>query len=364
MIKSIYSLERRLIFVALLTLAGVWLTGVAVLYFESMHELEEMAPYFFNLDIGNEHLEELEEVVTKTLFYPLFAGLPVMALLLFFVLRQGLEPLREIEQSLAKRRPGQLDLIEAKGCPSEIAPLIDTLNELLKNMSVAIAREKRLTADAAHELRTPLAAIRANVDAIISAGRGGPDDQSTQYFSDLLASCDRATHSITQMLELARLDSTDRSQSFSRLELTELVRQEAANLLSLSPAAVPEVELDLPEHCHVDTIDSCLRIIIRNLLSNATKFAGSDGLVRVSLALSTQEHIVLSIEDSGPGLSEDELKRLGERFFRVHHHLAGAGLGWSIIRRCADLTGSTVRADSSSRLGGLRVQVFLGRSQA
>lgn len=356
-----YSLEIRIISVALVTLASVWLVGVAVLYFEAMHELEEMAPHFFNLDDGNEHLEELEEVITKTFFYPLIAGLPLMAIFLFLVLRKGLEPLREIERALSRRRPDQIDQIEVEGYPSEIAPLVTTLNDLFQRMSVAIAREKRLTADAAHELRTPLAGIRANVEALLGSGVVSPSSMAEQHLLDLLAGCDRASHSINQMLELARLESNESlTSSTSLVNLAEIIRQEVAGVVSFSESSGLDVELDIPDKLEIETVEPCLRILLRNLVSNAIKFAGSEGKVRFSVSSSAEGPFVICIEDSGPGLTKEEITRLGERFFRVHHRYAGAGLGWSIVRRCADIMQSKIQVDSSKRLHGLRVQILVG----
>ena len=357
-----YSLEIRIISVALITLASVWLVGVGVLYFEAMHELEEMAPHFFNLDDGNEHLEELEEVITKTFFYPLIAGLPLMAILLFLVLRKGLEPLREVEKALSRRRPDQMDPIEVEGYPSEITPLVNTLNDLFARTSFAIVREKRLTADAAHELRTPLAGIRANVEALLGSGVALPNSMAEQHLLDLLAGCDRAGHSINQMLELARLEGNQTlSSETSLVNLAEIIRQEVAGFISLSDSSGPDIELDLPDALEIKTVEPCLRILLRNLVSNAVKFAGPEGGVRLSISSSAEGPFVICIEDSGPGLSKEEIARLGERFFRVHHSYAGAGLGWSIIRRCADILNAELRVDLSERLTGLRVQV-VGRS--
>jgi two-component system sensor histidine kinase QseC len=361
-VNKSYSLEIRIISVALITLASVWLVGVGVLYFEAMREIEEMAPHFFNLDDGNEHLEELEEVITKTFFYPLIAGLPLMAILLFLVLRKGLEPLREVEKALSRRRPDQMDPIEVEGYPSEISPLVNTLNDLFSRISVAIVREKRLTADAAHELRTPLAGIRANVEALFGSGVALPNSMAEQHLFDLLAGCDRAGHSINQMLELARLEGNRTlSSETSLVNLAEIIRQEVAGVISLSESSGPDVELDLPEALETKTVEPCLRILLRNLVSNAVKFAGPEGRVRLSISSSAEGPYVICIEDSGPGLSKEEIARLGERFFRVHHSYAGAGLGWSIIRRCADILNAELRVDLSDRLTGLRVHV-VGRS--
>jgi two-component system sensor histidine kinase QseC len=358
-VNKSYSLEIRIISVALITLASVWLVGVGVLYFEAMHELEEMAPHFFNLDDGNEHLEELEEVITKTFFYPLIAGLPVMALLLFFVLRRGLQPLREIERALSTRSPGQVDPIGAGNYPSEIAPLVGTLNSLFERMSVAISREKRLTADAAHELRTPLAGIRANLEALIGSNIQSQRADVEQYLNDLIFSCDRASHSIDQMLELARLESDELKPKFEPVNVPEVLRHEIAPFLMRVDASLFEMQMDAPQEAHVFTNESLLRLLFRNLISNAFKFAGSDGKVFITIMQSSDGPLGIRIEDSGPGLREVEIRRLGERFFRVHHQVSGAGLGWSIVKRIAEALKITLNVTAGQGLQGLCVDLQL-----
>lgn len=352
-----YSLEVRIISVALITLASVWLVGVGVLYFEAMHELEEMAPHFFNLDDGNEHLEELEEVITKTFFYPLLAGLPVMALLLFFVLRKGLQPLREIEKALSRRHPGQIDPLQYENYPSEIAPLVGTLNSLFERMSVAIAREKRLTADAAHELRTPLAGIRANAEALIGSNLQRQNADVEQHLNDLIFSCERASHSIDQMLELARIESDQLKPKLELVNVPEILRQEIAPFLSNTEPSLFELQVDAPEEAYVLTKESFVRILLRNLISNAFKFAGSNGKVFITMMRSSDGPLSIRVEDSGPGLRETEIKRLGERFFRVHHQVNGAGLGWSIVKRIADALGIRLKVTAGQVLNGLCVDL-------
>ena len=355
--NSSYSLEIRIISVALITLASVWLVGVGVLYFEAMHELEEMAPHFFNLDDGNEHLEELEEVITKTFFYPLIAGLPLMAILLFLVLRKGLEPLREVEKALSRRRPDQMDPIEVEGYPSEITPLVNTLNDLFSRISVAIVREKRLTADAAHELRTPLAGIRANVEALQGSKVGAFDLDTEQHLADLISSCDRASHTIDQMLELARIESDQLKPKLEPVNISEILRQEVAPFFVSVDSSLFELQMDVPEEAYVFTNESFARLLLRNLISNAFKFAGPYGKVFITIMQSSEGPLEIRIEDSGPGLREAEIQRLGERFFRVHHQVQGAGLGWSIVRRIADTLQIKLEVKTAQGLQGLCVDL-------
>lgn len=352
-----YSLEIRIISVALITLACVWLVGVGVLYIEAMHELEEMAPHFFNLDDGDEHLEELEEVITKTFFYPLIAGLPLMAILLFLVLRKGLEPLREIQKALSRRRPDQMDPIEVASYPSEIAPLVNTLNDLFARMSVAIAREKRLTADAAHELRTPLAGIRANVEALQGSKMGSFDLDTEQHLTDLISSCNRASHTIDQMLELARIEFDQLKPKLEPVNISEILRQEVAPFFVSVDSSLFELQMDVPEEAYVLTKESFARLLLRNLISNAFKFAGPYGKVFITIMQSSEGPIEIRIEDSGPGLREAEIKRLGERFFRVHHQVQGAGLGWSIVKRIVDTLHIELDVKTAQGLQGLCVDL-------
>ena len=216
-----------------------------------------------------------------------------------------------------------------------------------------VAAERRFTADAAHELRTPIAAIRTQAQVALaevdSAAR-------THALRATLAGCDRATRLVDQLLTLSRLEAGAQPATLP-VDLGALAQRVVADL---APRAIDQGQalgLDAAPGCLVQGSDALLGVLLRNLVDNALRYspAGAEARVVVRRA---QGQVQLQVDDSGPGLAEADLARLGERFFRVlGSGQDGSGLGWSIVRRIAAAQGATVVVGRSAALGGLAVTV-------
>ncbi len=290
---------------------------------------------------------------------PLVFALPLMALLLWWAVRHGLAPLRQLSQVLGRRQPKALQPVVLSDMPSEIEPLVRALNALFERIDTMVASERRFTADAAHELRTPIAAIRAQAQVALGAGRDTAQRDHALQFT--LAGCDRATRLVEQLLTLARLEAAASQSSAplgaSTTDLSALTRRVAADL---APAALLRQQvliLEAPNACPVNGDDTLLSVLVRNLIDNALRYSPSGATVQVSVSVQANQTL-LHVQDSGPGLKPAELTRLGERFYRVlGTEQAGSGLGWSIVKRIADVFGAQVHASSSELLGGLAVTV-------
>jgi two-component system, OmpR family, sensor histidine kinase QseC len=217
-----------------------------------------------------------------------------------------------------------------------------------------VASERRFTADAAHELRTPIAAIRAQ--AQVALGSGDDKAQHDHALQVTLAACDRAVHLVEQLLCLARLESVPANR-FSALDLSALTRRVAADLAPNAMARHQSLELDADQACRVVGDDMLIGVLVRNLIDNALRYSPDGARVLVSVT-SESEKTVLRVEDSGPGMTEAEMARLGERFYRVLGSAQpGSGLGWSIVKRIGHVFGVELQTSRSSRLGGLAVTV-------
>lgn len=296
----------------------------------------------------------LEHLVTALLM-PLLVALPLMALLLWWAVRRGLLPLRRLGRAIAEREPSALQPIAAgEPLPGEIAPLVAALNQLFERIAALLDSERRFTADAAHELRTPIAAIRAQ--AQVAQGAGSDDAARSQALVATLAGCDRATRLVEQLLTLARLESAA-TAARETVDLAAIAREVLAELAPAALAQRQTIELEADGTWPVRGSATLLMVLLRNLADNALRYGG-DG-VRLRVALSREgARTVLSVEDSGPGLSDEQRARLGERFFRVLGTQApGSGLGWSIVRRIAAVHGAEVSTARSAALGGLVVRV-------
>jgi two-component system sensor histidine kinase QseC len=296
--------------------------------------------------------------VLRSLLLPLLVTLPLLAGLLWSSVRLALAPLRRLSELLGQRQPRALSPFAAQGVPAEMQPLIAELNGLLARIGHMVETERRFTADAAHELRTPIAAIRAQ--AQVAMGAGSDDAQRQLALQTTLAGCDRAARLVEQLLALARLETQDTNAQPAHpavSDLSALTQSVAATLAPLALARSQELELDASADCQVPGDETLLSMLVRNLLDNAMRYAPDGAHIRVVVAPSSHG-VSLDVQDSGAGMAQADRQRLGERFFRVlGQNQAGSGLGWSIVRRIAQVTGATVAVQQSKALGGLQVTV-------
>lgn len=290
----------------------------------------------------------------QSLLMPLLVALPVLALLGWLAVRRSLTPLRTLSQALAQRQPQSVAPLVITDTPSEMAPVVSSLNSLLARIGQMMLAERRFTADAAHELRTPIAAIRAQ--AQVALGAGSNVAERDQALRQTLAGCDRATHLVTQLLTLSRLETAGHPPQGVRVDVCQIAQRVAADLAPGALARKQVLTLDTSATGPISADEMLTGVLIRNLLDNALRYS-PDG-AQVSLRVHTSAgQVHLEVNDSGPGLPPADLARLGERFFRgLGSGQQGSGLGWSIVRRIAEVYRAQVLATPSS-LGGLCVTV-------
>jgi two-component system, OmpR family, sensor histidine kinase QseC len=292
--------------------------------------------------------------VLRSVLLPLMFALPLLALAGWWAVYRGLLPLRHLSEVLGQRRPEALEPVVLRHVPAEMQPLVQALNGLFGRIERMLESERRFTADAAHELRTPIAAIRAQ--AQVALGAGADEMQRQHALQSTLAGCDRATHLVEQLLTLARLEAVPAGAN-DLVDLGELARRVLAELAPGALARRQQLELDIAGSCRVTGSDLLLGVLVRNLVDNALRYSLDGASVHVGVALE-QGQPVLRVEDSGPGMTAQEMGRLGERFYRVPGHAQpGSGLGWSIVKRIAQVCGAQVQAARSARWGGLAVSV-------
>ncbi|MDO9054627.1 MAG: sensor histidine kinase N-terminal domain-containing protein [Gallionella sp.] len=309
------------------------------------------------VQVGERHAvrNELAASVAMRLLLPLGIALPVLALLIWFAVGKGLSPLRRIGSEVAQRDPANLAPLEERTAPVEITPLLHALNALLDRLETALESERRFTADAAHELRTPLAALKIQAQV---ASRAENAEQRRAALDNLILGVDRATRLIEQLLTLARLEPSGGSAELKPgCDLAAIARQVMADL---APAALEkEIELDLssPDAAMINGNADMLAILLRNLVDNAIRYTPEHGRVNVSLQVEL-ERVRLEVLDSGPGIPEQERQRVLDRFYRIlGSDAAGSGLGLSIVKRVADFHAATLNLGAGESGAGLRVNV-------
>jgi two-component system sensor histidine kinase QseC len=296
--------------------------------------------------------------VLRDTLWPMAVALPLLALAAWWAIRLGLAPLRRLRQGIVERAPASLQPLQVDGAPSEIAPLVDALNALFARLGELLESERRFTADAAHELRTPIAAIRTQAQVALTEA---DDDARRHALQATLEGCDRATRLVEQLLTLSRLEA-GAAPALQRVDLAAVARQVVADLAPKAVARRQQLELDATAGCDVPGDTTLLAVLLRNLVDNALRYGPEGARVRVAVR-PVGARVEVDVDDSGPGLPPDALARLGQRFFRVGGNAAsGSGLGWSIVRRIAAVHRIDVEATRSDALGGLRVHLAAPRA--
>lgn len=293
---------------------------------------------------------------------PLLLGLPLLALLVSWAVRRGLRPLAEVAERLEARPPDAVGAIDAHGTPTEIEPLLGALNGLLHRLRAVLDNERQFTANAAHELRTPLAGALVHLD---NAQASAAADDRRIALGEARGGLERMTRIVNQMLDLARWDSAARAHRIGPVDLGKCVDDE---LMALDLAIVDkdvEIVRRLDEHARcVDGWEPGLRILIRNLLDNALRYGFAHG--RIDIEIATREgRSLLAISDSGPGILPSQRAAMLERFRRnAESGVEGSGLGLPIVARIAEVHGARVQLGDSPDRHGLRVEILFPPARA
>lgn len=297
-----------------------------------------------------------EGIILRTVT-PILLGLPFLLVLVWLIVSRGLQPLKNLTREVAHKKPQDLSPLHQTQVPAEIKPLVDAMNGLLSRLASSFEREKRFSGDAAHELRTPLSALKIH---LFNLKKRVPDtDPDMQSMEE---SVTRMAHLIEQMLLLYRLSPEQFRAEFSRCDLYEVTRQVIAENYPLLEERGQEIEL-VGESITMEGNEFALRTLLKNLIDNANKYTPRGGAIRVDVHR-TSEEIILEVEDSGPGIPGDLRVRVKERFYRVDgdkhsSQVQGCGLGLSIVQYVVDLHHGEMYLENSSFDSGLKVVVTI-----
>ncbi len=300
--------------------------------------------------------------VLRSTLWPMALALPLLAAVAFWAIRRGLKPLRLLGGQLHQRQAASVAPLEVPddgAMPTEVAQMVAALNGLFERISGLMESERRFTADAAHELRTPIAAIRAQAQVALQEA---DVEHRRHALQATLAGCDRATRLVEQLLTLSRLEASAAPPT-RVVDLAALARQAVADIAPRALAQGQTVAVDAPPTCSVVADETLLAVLLRNLLDNAVRYGPPGATVQVGVAPSSPSRpgrVGLTVADSGPGLPEGLQEQLGRRFHRpAGQAQGGSGLGWSIVRRVAEVLRLELQLERSAALGGLAVTVQL-----
>lgn len=270
---------------------------------------------------------------------PILLALPLLGVLIYLVTSLALRPLSRIARQLRERHPQDLRPLGTEVLPDELHVLRGALNDLLLRQNQALERESRFTGDAAHELRTPLAAVRAQAQLAIKLFRNGNRTGLEAALDRLIAGADRASRLVTQLLALARLERPSESIEPARCRLAEIVRMVIHDLEHL--AASRDVRIQTGELPQLDLPEDLVYLMLRNLVENALQHSSPQTQIHIDARAETAL-IRLIVTDRGPGLPPDLHSQVRQRFYRASHTYDGSGLGLSIVARAAEILGGSL----------------------
>ena len=288
--------------------------------------------------------------IIKGVMVPQFVILPLAVLLVWLALVRGIRPLNELEQRIRARKPDDLSPIEESFIPQEVAPLVSSINDLLTRLKTSLTTQKRFLADAAHQLKTPLAGLRMQAEL---AQRETDPVEIRGSLQQIARSSARATHTVNQLLALARAETTGRTLPSARIDLaklvTSVVQDSVPRALEHGTDLGYEGPDSVPADCMMDGNPTLLQEMVRNLVDNAINYSGRGGVVTARVLLDRFSGVqILQVEDNGPGIPENERDLVLQPFYRaLGTNVDGSGLGLAIVHEIAQQHGASVYMDDA-----------------
>ena len=296
---------------------------------------------------------DLVSGVASRIARPTLIALPVLALLVWFSIGWSLAPLRVLSGAIRSRDVNRMEPVDIGRAPLEVRPLVDAINLMLSRLQNSLERERAFTADAAHELKTPLAAIKVQAQVALAE----PDKALQRLAMErVVQGVDRSARLAEQLLLLARLDVHERLSAAPLKPATVAKNALLANERNAQQKNI-RVKLIGDMRAEINAEPVLIGILLDNLLDNAIKYGRTGGCIEVAVR-HADDRVQLSVRDDGPGVAPDDLARLTNRFFRATGNQAtGSGLGLSIVARIAEHFGARLRLGAGIGEQGLAVEV-------
>lgn len=327
--------------------------------------------------------EELATYIVRDHVLPLLIGIPLLLLVLHYLIQKGLLPLRKIASQLGDKHYQDLTPLNDQRTPEEVLGLVNSLNHLFISLQAAYERESRFTADAAHELRNPLASLMIHADNALEdtvyfqqAEENKQNQQiqrhcgqQTQDLEYLKSSIKRLSYSVQQLLALSRAENQVIEDDYVLINLYELCHEIKKQHQVLLQEKQQYLSIDIKPSCAFSGYRTLLTMLINNLINNANKYCPANSQIRLQCIIKTvvdttseeksAQYLTMICEDSGPGIAENEIKRVRDRFYRTQGTESyGAGLGLSIVDVIVKKHHGTWEL-GRSELGGLLVSIQL-----
>lgn len=303
---------------------------------------------------------QLANDIIKGVIIPQFIVLPIAVVLVWFGLSRGVAPINALQRRLRARRPDDLSPIDERQAPSEIGPLITAMNDLLGRLEATLLAQRRFVADAAHQLKTPLAGLRTQAEL---AMRGEPTSHTQASLEQIIAGTTRATRLVNQLLLMATAENPN-TMAMPPTDLTHLAKEHIQKWIHVALKHGIDLGFEGPEHpVYIKGQSLLLGEALNNLIDNAIRYTPAPGHITVSLYEQTNS-VVLAVEDSGPGIPPEERERVFDRFYRVlGSGVDGSGLGLAIVKEIAQrhqanvLITDTHRQHHETHATGARIEI-------
>lgn len=287
----------------------------------------------FRIDVAerSDFREELEGRVTQDSIFIMLITYPFLGVLIWIIVGRGLDSIRQVTDEIKQRAPSHLKPVNLEVVPTEIQPLVDELNKLFNRLQDAFEREKRFASDAAHELKTPLAALKAQTQLALKTS--DPEALKT-VLQKIIFAVDRSTHVVQQLLTMCRMVPQATIQHFEDVDIIKIAKETIVDLVSKALDKNTELELEAPEEPILfQGYPMAISILIRNLVDNAIRYTPDSSKVVVSIN-KENDLVLLQVADNGPGIPQELRERVFERFFRIlGTDESGSGLGLGIVQQ-------------------------------
>lgn len=292
---------------------------------------------------------------------PIVLSIPLIGLLIFYVVRKSLKPLRQLSNQLRNKSSEDLSAVNIDNPSKELEPVLTRLNKVFKQLNYAFELEKQVSANAAHELRTPISVLSITANNLNTAFK---EDNITQsQLDELSQGVDRMAHVIEQIIHLFRFTHENFAKQLSIVNLEKVLQEVITNNYSSIETANQSIEL------HASALSTqgdpfALYVLFENILRNAIKYAGDGAQISISL-YAKDASLMIDFDDSGKGLCEQERNKLTQRFYRSTNQtdIKGSGLGLAIAKHIISLHGASMHFDQSPT-GGLRVSLALKQTES
>lgn len=305
----------------------------------------------------------LPEHIVREIIYIMVLSCPSLALLMWIIVTRGLNVLERVSQQVQKQVPERFSHIDVSNLPTEIKPIVEEWNKLFDRLKLAFEREKRFAADAAHELKTPLAALKTHTQLGLNAKS---HDELITALHKIVVGVNRSAHVVKQLLILNQMSQGGIKDPTTPVNLVFQAKEVIAEIFPQAMEKNTEIELVASEETMmIEGHATAINILMRNLIDNAIRYSPENSLVQVILeAPEGDSHILLKVIDNGPGIPVHLRQRVFERFFRIiGTKSSGSGLGLGIVQQIVELHNGTISLAVSPGGDGLQVIVSFPKKQ-